>query len=65
MRGIVEEILSKLLEVETKKLMQVTRYKHSKTRRGYRNGHYDRKLTTTFAEAGLNAPGLKGQDWRE
>jgi putative transposase len=58
-RGSVEETLNELLEAEAEKLTYAARYEHNETRPGYRSGHYDRNLTTTFVEATLHVPRLK------
>ena len=59
-RGSVEETLNGLLEAEAQKLTQAAKYERSEERRGYRSGHYRRKLTTTSGDVTLNVPRLKG-----
>ena len=59
-RGSVEETLNELLEKEAESLTQAARYERSEARRGYRSGHYDRKLTTTSGDVTLHVPRLKG-----
>jgi len=46
--GMVKLILESSLEEELLEELQVSRYKRSITRRGYRNGHYPRDLYTMF-----------------
>lgn len=48
-RGSVEETLNELLEREAESLTQAARYERNETRQGYRSGHYDRNLTTSYA----------------
>ena len=59
-RGSVEETINERLEAEAEKLTYAARYERSKTRQGYRSGHYDRNLTTTSGDATLHLPRLKG-----
>ena len=59
-RGSVEETLNELLEAEAEKLTQAARYERSEARQGYRNGHYDRNLTTTSGDVTLHVPQLRG-----
>ena len=59
-RGSVEETLNELLEAEAEKLTQAARYERNEARQGYRNGHYDRNLTTTSGDVTLHVPRLKG-----
>lgn len=46
--GMVKLILEGSLEEELLEELQVSRYKRSRARRGYRNGYYPRDLYTTF-----------------
>jgi len=46
--GMVKLILESSLEEELLEELQVSRYRRSKARRGYRNGYYPRNLYTTF-----------------
>jgi len=46
--GMVKLILENSLEEELLEELQVSRYKRSNDRRGYRNGYYPRDLYTTF-----------------
>ena len=55
-RGSVEETLNELLEAEAEKLTQAARYERSEARQGYRSGHYDRNLTTSFGDVTLHVP---------
>ena len=59
-RGSVEETLNELLEAEAEKLTQAARYERSEQHQGYRSGHYDRNLTTTFGDVTLHVLWLKG-----
>lgn len=59
-RGSVEETLNELLEAEANKLTQAARYERNEQRQGYRSGHYNRNLTTTFGDVTLKVPKLKG-----
>jgi len=58
-RGSVEETLNELLEAKAEKLTQVARYEHNEQRQGYRSGHYNHNLTTTFGDVTLKVPKLK------
>jgi len=46
--GMVKLILEGSLEEELMEELQASRYKRSDSRRGYRNGHYERDLFTMF-----------------
>ena len=59
-RGSVEETLNELLEKEAETLTQAARYERNEVRRGYRSGHYNRRLTTTSGDVTLHMPRLKG-----
>ena len=58
--GSVEETLNEFLDKEAETLTQAARYERNEARRGYRSGHYDRKLTTTSGDVTLHMPRLKG-----
>ena len=60
-RGSVEETLNELLEQEAEKLTQAARYERNEQRQGYRNGHYNRNLTTTSGDVTLHVPRLRGR----
>ena len=55
-RGSVEETLNELLEAEAEKLTQAARYERNEQRQGYRSGHYNRNLTTTFGDVTKTSP---------
>ena len=59
-RGSVEETLNKLLEAEAQKLTPEAQNERNEQRQGYRNGHYNRNLTTTSGDVTLKVPKLKG-----
>jgi len=59
-RQSVEETLNNLLDQEAAELTNAGRYERTKERKGYRSGHYERKLTTTSGEVKLKVPKLKG-----
>ena len=59
-RGSVEETLNELLEAEAQKLTQAARYERNEQRQGYRNGHYNRNLTTSSEDVTLKISKLKG-----
>ena len=59
-RDSVEETFNELPEKEAETLTQAARYARNEVRRGYRSGHYDRKLTTTSGDVTLHMPRLKG-----
>ncbi|MGI6449110.1 MAG: IS256 family transposase [Desulfitobacteriia bacterium] len=59
-RQSVEETLNNLLDQEAAELTNASRYERTKERKGYRSGHYERKLTTTSGEVKLKVPKLKG-----
>ena len=46
--------MDELLEKEAETLTQAARYERNEARRGYRSGHYDRKLTTTSGDVTLH-----------
>lgn len=52
-RYSVEETLNELLNLEADELLNTSRYECSKERKGYRSGHYERKLTTTSGDVTL------------
>ena len=52
--------MDELLDKEAETLTQAARYARNEARRGYRSGHYDRKLTTTSGDVTLHMPRLKG-----
>jgi transposase-like protein len=58
-RQSVEETLNNLLDQEAAELTNAGRYERTKERKGYRSGHYERKLTTTSGEVKLKVPKLK------
>ena len=59
-RNTVEETLNELLNQEAEELLSASKYERSDLRKGYRSGHYERKLTTTSGEVSLKVPKLKG-----
>lgn len=59
-RKSVEETLNELLDKEAEELTSAAKYERTQSRRGYRSGHYSRKLTTTSGEVQLQIPKLKG-----
>ena len=59
-RGSVEETLNELPEKEAETLTQAARYERNEARRGYRSGHYDRRLTMTSGDVTLPHATLKG-----
>ena len=59
-RGSVEETLNELLEAEAEKLTQAARYERNEQHQGYRNGYYNRNLTTISGDVTLKMPKLKG-----
>ena len=52
--------MNELPEKEAETLTQAARYERNEARRGYRSGHYDRRLTTTSGDVTLHMPRLKG-----
>ncbi|WP_175548436.1 transposase, partial [Lutispora thermophila] len=59
-RSSVGETLNELLDKEADELINAEKYERSSERRGYRSGHYQRKLTTTSGDVTLKVPKLKG-----
>jgi putative transposase len=59
-RKSVEETLNELLDKEADELTSAGKYERTQSRKGYRSGHYSRKLTTTSGEVSLSVPKLKG-----
>jgi len=59
-RSSVGETLNELLDKEADELINAEKYERSSKRRGYRSGHYQRKLTTTSGDVTLKVPKLKG-----
>ncbi len=45
-RGTVEEALNAMLEAEAEQLVNAQKHERRAERKGYRAGHYDRKLLT-------------------
>ena len=60
-RGSVEETLNKLLDAEADQLCNAARYERTEVRRGFRAGHYQRKLHTKAGKVTLNVPKLREQ----
>lgn len=58
-RGSVEETLNAMLEAEAQQLCGAGRYERTEARKGYRSGHYDRKLQTKAGEVTLRMPKLR------
>lgn len=58
-KNSVEETLNGLLDAEAERLVNAERYARSGERRGYRSGHYTRKLITSSGEVELHVPKLK------
>ena len=60
--GMVKLIPEGSLEAELLEELQVSRYKRSSSKRGYRNGHYQRKqVTHPGHNPGIANPGPKPQ----
>ena len=59
-RNSVEETLTELLNQEANELLNASKYERTDERKGYRSGHYERKLTTTSGDVTLKVPKLKG-----
>ena len=59
-RNSVEETLNELLNQEANELLNASKYERTNDRKGYRSGHYERKLTTTSGDVNLKVPKLKG-----
>ena len=59
-RKSVEETLNELLDNEAEELTGAAKYERNESRKGYRSGHYSRKLVTTSGEVSLSIPKLKG-----
>ena len=51
--------MNELLEKEAETLTQAARYARNEARRGYRSGHYNRRITTTSGDVTLHMPRLK------
>ena len=60
-RGSVEETLNALLDAEADRLVGADRYARTEGRKGYRSGHYERKLQTKAGEVNLKVPKLRHQ----
>ena len=58
-RGTVEETINNLLDAEADQLCNAGRYERSDKRRGYRAGHYSRKLHTKAGEVEVKMPKLR------
>jgi len=58
-RETVEETLNAMLEAEADQLCNAQKHERSNDRKGYRAGHYERRLLTKAGEVTLNMPKLK------
>ena len=58
-RETVEETLNAMLEAEAEQLVNAQKHERNSDRKGYRAGHYDRKLLTKAGEVTLQMPKLK------
>ncbi|ORC30719.1 IS256 family transposase [Marispirochaeta aestuarii] len=58
-RETVEETLNAMLDAEAEQLLNAQKHERSAERKGYRAGHYDRKLLTKAGEVTLQMPKLK------
>lgn len=58
-RGCVAEVINALLDEEADELVNAGRYERNEERRGFRSGHYERKLSTTSGEVTLRIPKLR------
>jgi len=58
-RETVEETLNAMLEAEAEQLLNAQKHERSTERKGYRAGHYERKLLTKAGEVSLQMPKLK------
>ncbi|WP_319559344.1 transposase [Marispirochaeta sp.] len=58
-RKTVEETLNAMLEAEAEQLLNAQKHERNTDRKGYRAGHYDRKLLTKADEVNLKMPMLK------
>ena len=63
-RSSAEETLNELLEKEAESLTQAARCERNEARQDYRNGRYDRNLTTTSGEVTLHMPRRKGVSFK-
>lgn len=59
-RSSVEETLNALLDYEADELVNADKYERSGDRKGYRSGHYERNISTTYGDVTLKVPKLKG-----
>ena len=55
-KGVVQETLNSVLEGEMTELLGVEKSERSSARRGYRSGHYTRKLTMKVGTIELRVP---------
>ncbi len=58
-RETVEETLNAMLEAEAEQLVNAQKHERRAERKGYRAGHYDRKLLTKAGEVTFQMPKLK------
>ncbi|ADK81085.1 IS256 family transposase [Sediminispirochaeta smaragdinae] len=58
-RETVEETLNAMLEAEAEQLVNAQKHERNTDRKGYRAGHYNRKLLTKAGEVTLQMPKLK------
>ena len=59
-REKVEQIVNAMLDAEADEIANAARYERNGTRKAYRAGHYERKLTARAGRLGLKVPKLKG-----
>ena len=55
-RVTVEDTLNALLDAEADRLVNAGKYERTETRRDYRSGHYERKLSTKAGDVRLKVP---------
>jgi transposase-like protein len=56
---LMEKVFNQILQAEMTDHLGVDRYEHSEERTGYRNGSYERQLTTRVGQLTLEVPRWK------
>lgn len=59
MQALLESVLNQVLDAQVTEQLGAERYERTDERKGYRNGHYSRKMTTRVGGITLHVPRLR------
>ena len=59
MQALLESVLNQILDAQVTEQLGAERYERTDERKGYRNGHYSRKMTTRVGGITLHVPRLR------